>query len=166
VIPAIAPEVERLTVLQRTPIWCLPKPDAPIAPRSRLILDRLPGARQAARALSQAYVELETTAIDSFIPTGVRMADGAEHEVEVLVLATGVKVFEKGNMPAFPVEGLDGVDLGEWWDENRFQAYEGVSVPGFPNLHDPRALRIQRRQLLHPDREPDPPHRPLSAPRP
>jgi cation diffusion facilitator CzcD-associated flavoprotein CzcO len=54
--------------------------------------------------------------------------------VDVLVLATGFKVFEKGNMPAFPVKGRDGVDLAEWWDENRFQAYEGVSVPGFPNL--------------------------------
>ncbi len=29
VIPSIAPEVERLTVFQRTPIWCLPKPDKP-----------------------------------------------------------------------------------------------------------------------------------------
>ena len=27
VIPSIAPEVEQLTVFQRTPIWCLPKPD-------------------------------------------------------------------------------------------------------------------------------------------
>jgi cation diffusion facilitator CzcD-associated flavoprotein CzcO len=201
VIPAIAPEVEHLTVLQRTPIWCLPKPDAPIAPRTRRLLGRLPGARQAARALSQAYVELtfplaahydgvfhlasagertglshlckqvrdpevrekltpryglgckrpsfsneylatfnrpnvhlETTPIESFTASGVRTADGVEHEIDVLVLATGFKVFEKGNMPAFPVEGIDGVDLAEWWDENRFQAYEGVSVPGFPNL--------------------------------
>ena len=35
VIPAIAPEVERLTVFQRTPIWCLPKPDAPLSRRAR-----------------------------------------------------------------------------------------------------------------------------------
>ena len=27
VIPTIAPEVEHLTVFQRTPIWCLPKAD-------------------------------------------------------------------------------------------------------------------------------------------
>ena len=52
----------------------------------------------------------------------------------MLILATGFKVFEKGNMPPFPVSGSDGVDLAEWWDENRFQAYEGVSVPGFPNM--------------------------------
>jgi hypothetical protein len=38
------------------------------------------------------------------------------------------------NSPPFPVRGRDGVDLDQWWDANRFQAYEGVSVPGFPNL--------------------------------
>jgi len=200
VIPTIAPEVERLTVLQRTPVWCLPKPDGAIAPRARRILERVPGVQWAARAASQAYVELtfpiaahyhgvvplakagertalkhlrrevkdpvvrekltpryglgckrptfsndylstfnrpnvelETAPIESFTPGGVRTESG-EHEAEVLILATGFKVFEKGNMPPYPVRGRDGVDLGEWWDENRFQAYEGVSVPGFPNM--------------------------------
>jgi cation diffusion facilitator CzcD-associated flavoprotein CzcO len=49
-------------------------------------------------------------------------------------LATGFKVFEPGNMPPFPIRGRGGADLEEWWDANRYQAYEGVSVPGFPNL--------------------------------
>jgi cation diffusion facilitator CzcD-associated flavoprotein CzcO len=200
VIPTIAPEVERLTVLQRTPVWCLPKPDGAISPRVRRVLERVPGAQRAARAASQAYVELtfpiaahyygvvplakagertalkhlrrevkdptvrekltpryglgckrptfsneylaafnrpnvhlETAPIESFTPSGVRTECG-EHEAEVLILATGFKVFEKGNMPPYPVRGRDGVDLSEWWDENRFQAYEGVSVPGFPNM--------------------------------
>ena len=31
VIPEIAPIVERLTVFQRTPIWCLPKADVPLS---------------------------------------------------------------------------------------------------------------------------------------
>ncbi len=50
------------------------------------------------------------------------------------MLATGFKVFEPGNMPPFPVRGSDGADLEEFWATNRYQAYEGVSVPGFPNL--------------------------------
>jgi cation diffusion facilitator CzcD-associated flavoprotein CzcO len=199
VIPTIAPEVERLTVLQRTPVWCLPKPNGAIAPRTRRVLERIPGAQRAARIASQAYVELtfplaahyhgvvplarageraglrhlrrqvhdpelrdkltpryglgckrptfsneylaafnrpnvrlETASIESFTPFGVRTADG-EHEAEVLILATGFKVFEKGNIPPFPVHGV-GVELAQWWDENRYQAYEGVSVPRFPNL--------------------------------
>ena len=52
----------------------------------------------------------------------------------MLILATGFKVFEQGNMPPFPVTGRDGVDLEGWWMENRLQAYEGASVPGFPNM--------------------------------
>ncbi len=36
-------------------------------------------------------------------------------------------------MPPFEIRGAGGVSLSEWWDDNRFQAYEGVSVPGFPN---------------------------------
>jgi cation diffusion facilitator CzcD-associated flavoprotein CzcO len=79
-------------------------------------------------------VTLETTAIDSITREGVRTTDGVAHEVDVLILATGFKVFEQGNMPPYPVRGSDGVDLERWWDLNRFQAYEGTSVPGFPNL--------------------------------
>ena len=37
-------------------------------------------------------------------------------------------------MPPFPVQGVGGRDLEAWWDQHRLQAYEGVSVPGFPNL--------------------------------
>jgi cation diffusion facilitator CzcD-associated flavoprotein CzcO len=79
-------------------------------------------------------VYLETMAIEAITADSVRVADGTEHAVDVLVLATGFKVFESGNMPPFPICGIGGVDLEQWWDTNRFQAYEGVSVPGFPNL--------------------------------
>jgi cation diffusion facilitator CzcD-associated flavoprotein CzcO len=79
-------------------------------------------------------VQLETTPIEAVTRAGVRTADGAEHPIDVLVLATGFKVFEPGNMPPFPISGRGGVDLEGWWDANRYQAYEGVSVPGFPNL--------------------------------
>ena len=85
-------------------------------------------------AFNRDNVHLETTAIDAVTRGGIRVADGTEHDVDVLVLATGFKVFDPGNMPPFPVRGRDGLDLEEWWDENRYQAYEGVSVPGFPNM--------------------------------
>lgn len=86
-------------------------------------------------AFNRDNVHLETGSIERITRTGVRAADGTDHELDVLVLATGFKVFEKGNMPAFTVTGTDGVDLESWWDEHRFQAYEGVSVPGFPNFY-------------------------------
>ncbi|WP_026911686.1 flavin-containing monooxygenase [Patulibacter minatonensis] len=201
VIPAIAEEVGELVVFQRTPIWCLPKPDARISKAARTVLRRVPGARRIARAASQAYVEvtfpiaaqyatkvpvaavgerlakrylkqqvqdpetrakltptytlgckrpsfhndylatfnredvtLQTSGIAEVTPTGLRTVDGTHHEVDVLILATGFKAFERGNMPPYGVRGVGGKDLEAFWTEHRFQAYEGVSVPGFPNL--------------------------------
>src|SRR5262249_10379967 len=58
IVPAIAPEVDRLTVFQRTPIWCLPKYDAAIPPSARWVLARVPGSSRAARMASQTLVEL------------------------------------------------------------------------------------------------------------
>ena len=200
VVPSIAPDVEQLTVFQRTAIWCLPKFDPPLSPRLRRTLERVPGLLRAARVASQTLVELafplsahyygrlpaarlfekqaraylkqevedpvvrdkltpryplgckrpgfhneylaafnrdnvllETSPIARIEPDAVVTEDGTRHEVEVLILATGFKVFDPGNMPAYPVKGVGGVDLEEFWMENRFQAYEGVSVPGFPN---------------------------------
>lgn len=200
VIPEVAPRVEHLTVFQRTPIWCLPRPDMALPRPVRWAL-RMPGGRTLTRLLSQTYVEftfpisahyygtvpmariaeraglahlhkqvddpvirekltpryglgckrpsfsndylatfnrsnvtLETDPIASITPTGVRTATGIEHPADVLILATGFKVMESGNMPTYDLRGVDGLDLEKWWDDNRLQAYEGVSVPGFPNF--------------------------------
>lgn len=86
------------------------------------------------QSFNRSNVHLETGAIERITPSGVLTEAGVEHEVDVLILATGFKVFEKGNMPAFTVTGAGGVDLESWWEEHRFQAYQGVSVPGFPNF--------------------------------
>jgi cation diffusion facilitator CzcD-associated flavoprotein CzcO len=197
IVPTIAPSVDHLTVFQRTPIWCLPKPDRELGRRERWLLERVPGAKLATRLLSQVFVELnfplaahyygvvplahrgeavgraflrkqvkdpevrekltpkyglgckrpgfsneylptfnrdnvylETSPIERITSKGVRTVDGTEHEVDVLVLATGFKVFES----TVPVYGVGGVELTEWWEANRIQAYEGVSVPDFPNF--------------------------------
>lgn len=79
-------------------------------------------------------VVLETDPIEAITSTGVRTATGTEYPVDILVLATGFKVMESGNMPTYRLRGIGGLDLEKWWDENRLQAYEGVSVPGFPNF--------------------------------
>ena len=67
-------------------------------------------------------VTLETTPIEGITPG------------DVLVLATGFRVFDRGNFPKYPVTGRGGRDLEAFWEANRHQAYEGVTVPGFPNL--------------------------------
>ncbi|MGH9136817.1 MAG: flavin-containing monooxygenase [Acidimicrobiales bacterium] len=80
------------------------------------------------------HVDLVTDPIQRVTETGVVTADGVEREIDVLVCATGFRVMDRGHSPPFPVIGRDGVDLGSFWHEHRFQAYQGVSVPRFPNL--------------------------------
>ncbi|WP_233213491.1 flavin-containing monooxygenase [Mycobacterium hubeiense] len=86
------------------------------------------------RAFNRSNVDLVTAPIETITPTGIRTVDGTERDIDLLVLATGFKVFELGNLPPFDVYGPDGTELGLFWDEHRYQAYEGTSVPQFPNL--------------------------------
>jgi cation diffusion facilitator CzcD-associated flavoprotein CzcO len=85
-------------------------------------------------AFNRPNVHLETAPIEAVTAESVRTADGDRGPFDILILATGFKVFEPGNMPPFPVRGSDGADLEAFWTANRYQAYQGVSVPGFPNF--------------------------------
>jgi cation diffusion facilitator CzcD-associated flavoprotein CzcO len=78
-------------------------------------------------------VHLETSTIERIEPTAIVTVDGTRTEIDTLVLATGYNIWDI-NFPAFEVIGRDGRDLGAWWRATRFQAYEGVAVPGFPNF--------------------------------
>jgi cation diffusion facilitator CzcD-associated flavoprotein CzcO len=49
IVPAIASEVDRLFVFQRTPPWILPKPDVPIPESLRTLYARLPVAQRLRR---------------------------------------------------------------------------------------------------------------------
>ncbi|MEO5874870.1 MAG: NAD(P)/FAD-dependent oxidoreductase [Streptosporangiaceae bacterium] len=84
------------------------------------------------RTFNRANVELVTEGIERITPTGIRTSYGREQEFDTLILATGFSVLE--NVPPFPVVGEGGREIGEFWRTERFQAYEGTSVKGFPNL--------------------------------
>jgi len=86
------------------------------------------------RTFNRPNVRLQTAPITGVTADGLRTADGPHGPFDVLVLATGFKVFEPGNMPPFPIRGSGGADLETFWDQRRYQAYQGVSVPGFPNF--------------------------------
>lgn len=86
------------------------------------------------RTFNRPDVSLVTETIERITENGVRTVDGVEHKVDVLICATGFKLWEKGAVPPFPVIGRGGVELGQFWDEQRYQAYQGVSVPDFPNM--------------------------------
>lgn len=85
------------------------------------------------RAIAEPHVRLEIEAIDRIESDGVVARNGTKRSVDTLVLATGFDVWEN-NLPAMEIIGRDGRNLGKWWRENRFQAYEGISIPYFPNF--------------------------------
>ncbi|MFI1917449.1 flavin-containing monooxygenase [Nocardia sp. NPDC020380] len=85
------------------------------------------------KTFNRSDVSLVTDSIERVTERGVVTADGAEHEIDVLICATGFKLWDKGAIPPFPVRGRNGKDLEKFWDEHRYQSYQGVSVPGFPN---------------------------------
>ena len=71
--PAVQPRLQAPELLQRVPRH--------LQPRQRRCSRRPP--------------------IEAITRGGVRTADGVEHPIDVLVLATGFKVFDPGNMPPF-----------------------------------------------------------------
>lgn len=79
-------------------------------------------------------VALITEKIERITETAVITVDGTVHEIDVLVCATGFRIGERGFAPAFSLYGENGVELGDFWHENRYHAYQGVSVPNWPNL--------------------------------
>jgi cation diffusion facilitator CzcD-associated flavoprotein CzcO len=79
-------------------------------------------------------VSLVTEPIDKITGSGVATVDGDTHEADILILATGFSVLDPDSVLTYSVDGPGGRSLTRFWDENRLQAYEGVSVPGFPNF--------------------------------
>ncbi|MGV0597215.1 flavin-containing monooxygenase [Mycolicibacterium vulneris] len=84
------------------------------------------------RAFTKPHVHLQADGIDHIEAEGIVNADGSKTTIDTLILATGFDLWE-ANFPAIEVIGRDGRNLGKWWRETRFQAYQGVSMPYFPN---------------------------------
>ncbi|MEV0468321.1 flavin-containing monooxygenase [Nocardia tengchongensis] len=200
-IPEVAKKAQALTVFQRTPIWVVPKVDAPIPPSVQKLFERVPVTQKAARLINtsmlealmvvgvlhfkqakplnkaagllakahlrtqvrdkqtrekltpdydfgckrptfsnlyfktfnEPHVRLETNSIERIEPDGIVTADGHKTEVDTLILATGFNLWDV-NFPAIEIIGREGRNLGKFWRDNRFQAYEGITVPKFPNF--------------------------------
>ncbi|MCP2298147.1 putative flavoprotein CzcO associated with the cation diffusion facilitator CzcD [Nocardia amikacinitolerans] len=200
-VPEVAKKAAALTVFQRTPIWVVPKVDAPIPPSVQKLFAKVPATQKAARLVNTSmlealmvvgvlhfkqakmmnkgagllakahlraqvrdkktrqqltphydfgckrptfsnhyfktfnapHVRLETNSIDHVETDGIVTADGRKTEIDTLILATGFNLWDV-NFPAVEIIGRDGVNLGKFWRDNRFQAYEGITVPKFPNF--------------------------------
>ena len=84
------------------------------------------------RTFTKPNVHLQTSGIEHIEPRAIVANDGTRTQIDTLVLATGFDLWE-ANIPAIEIIGRNGRNLGKWWRENRFQAYQGVSIPQFPN---------------------------------
>ena len=83
-------------------------------------------------ALGRPNVTVETNPITEITPTGVRTADGIDHEVDVIVYGTGFKGTEF--LAPMNIYGTGGHKLSDAWATEGARAYLGISVPNFPNL--------------------------------
>lgn len=100
-------------------------PDYPIFGR-RIVLD---GGW--CDALKQENVTLETARIERITENGIRMEDGREYPVDVMVFATGFEMADQ--LGPLTVLGRDGRNLRDEWGSDDPRSYLGVTLPGYPN---------------------------------
>jgi cyclohexanone monooxygenase len=77
-------------------------------------------------------VDVRATPVAGSSETGIRLADGTEYELDVLILATGFDA-ATGSLTAIDIRGSDGQALAEVW-RNGARNYLGVAIPDYPNL--------------------------------
>jgi len=100
-------------------------PDYPIGCKRILIADDY------YPALMQPNVELVTDKIARITPKGIETKDGAKHDFDVIVYATGFET--TGWHWSVDVVGKGGRRLNDEWAESP-QAYLGITVAKFPNM--------------------------------
>jgi len=76
-------------------------------------------------------VDLNDTPIEAITPSGIR-AGGVDHELAVIVFATGFDAFT-GSFLRIDIRGRDGIRLADHWADGP-TAYLGLGIAGFPNL--------------------------------
>ncbi len=102
-----------------------------LRPTYRAACKRLVMSPDFYQAIQRPNAALITERIERVEPSGVRTADGALRELDVLVLATGFRV-DRFVRP-MRVVGRDGVELDDVWNGGP-SAYLAIAVPDFPNF--------------------------------
>ncbi|WFR73236.1 NAD(P)/FAD-dependent oxidoreductase [Prescottella defluvii] len=79
-----------------------------------------------------SLVSVKETPILEMTPKGIRTEDGVEHELDVLVFATGFDAVD-GNYTRMDIRGRAGESINAHWQGGP-TSYLGVSTTGFPNM--------------------------------
>jgi len=105
-----------------------PELRAKLTPSYRMGCKRIVVSDDYHRSLTNANVDVVTTGIREVRPHAIVTADGEEHAVDTIILATGFGVMQVAD----PLRGRDGQPLAERWAPRR-AAYLGTCVAGYPN---------------------------------
>jgi 4-hydroxyacetophenone monooxygenase len=83
-------------------------------------------------AIQRDNVTLVTGGIDRVNATGIRDQEGVQHDVDVIVYATGFHATEY----LYPMQiiGRGGRSIEDYWADGGARAYRCCMVPGFPNM--------------------------------
>ncbi|MDX6410195.1 MAG: cyclohexanone monooxygenase [Gaiellaceae bacterium] len=79
-----------------------------------------------------SLVSIKENPIEEITPRGVRTADGVEHELDMLIFATGFDTVD-GQYTRMDLRGRDGLRIQDHWAEAP-TSYLGVGTTGFPNM--------------------------------
>jgi len=113
------------SLASRPDLWELTTPDFPFEARRTVVSDTY------YPALLDPKVTLIPHGVKGFTRTGVLDANGDEHDLDMVVMATG---FDAANyLGNYRVYGENGRSLHEVWDGEP-EAFLGLMVPGFPNF--------------------------------
>ncbi|SFG26670.1 Predicted flavoprotein CzcO associated with the cation diffusion facilitator CzcD [Novosphingobium sp. CF614] len=77
-------------------------------------------------------VHIGENPITAMTPKGVKTADGVEHELDILVFATGFDAVD-GNYKRMDLRGRKGVRIQDHWKDGP-SAYLSLGTSGFPNM--------------------------------
>ncbi len=100
-------------------------PDFPMEGRRTVISDTY------YQALKSPNVRLVPHAVKGLSARGALDANGEEHQLDMIVLATGFQAHQY--LSTYKVTGENEVDLHERWSDGA-EAFLGTMVPGFPNF--------------------------------
>ena len=79
-----------------------------------------------------SLVDVKETPIKEITPRGILTADGVEHELDMLIFATGFDAVD-GNYTRIDIRGRDGKAISQHW-QGQPKSYLGVVTTGFPNM--------------------------------
>ena len=79
-----------------------------------------------------SLVDVRSDPIVQFTERGLKLESGSEHELDVIVVATGFDAIT-GSMAQIDIRGVDGLSLKDKWADGP-TTYFGQMIAGFPNL--------------------------------